>query len=99
MKLRTKVLVIILGVLLFGIIIGETVLYVDSKIKFDASQYNYKITIHDGMFDTTVYYSDKPPMLGGNSVLFFDALTGLTVLEIAPRVTVKQQNLPPPKPK
>ena len=69
-----------------------------SEIIDDTSQYEYKVTIHEGLINTTVYYTNQSPMLGGNSVLLFDALTGLTVLEVAPRITVLQQHKPTPKP-
>jgi hypothetical protein len=95
MTLARSYLLGILGILMFAIILGQGILYYDSIL--DTSQYEYKVIIYDGF--NTVYYTNKPPMMGGSSVWFIDAQTGLVVLEIGQRITVKQQFKPTPKPK
>jgi len=89
----TSFLLGVLGILLIALFSSWGVLYFDTIL--DTSQYEYKVIIYDGV--NTVYYTDKPPMMGGNSVWFVAAQTGLVVLEIGQRITVKQQHKPKPK--
>ena len=95
----SRIIGCIAAIIMFAVILGGSIVAFDKIEREDTSHYEFKVIIHeDGLTANQVYYTNQPPMLGGNSVLFIDARTGLTVLEIAPRITVKQQNLPKPEP-
>ena len=80
---------------LFALILGSCMYMIYDKQTFylnqervAMTQYDFIITIH-GVFLDTVYYSNDPPMYGSNCVMFIDAITGLLVVEIAPRITAR----------
>jgi hypothetical protein len=62
----------------------------------ESVQYDFIIIVH-GVFSDTTYYSDNPPMYGSNCVMFIDAITGLLIVEIAPRITARS-TMPEPIP-
>ena len=90
--LRIKNLLIVLIVLVCSFVLCIGSVYFNNVTEVDETPFEYKIVIYDGLWNNTTYFTNKPPMLSGNSIMFFDALTGLAVVEIAPRITIKQQS-------
>lgn len=80
-----KIQILVLLLFTFGFAFPFGINFLSEK---KSAQYDFVITIHGNFFHTT-YYSNDPPMYGSNCVMFIDAVTGLLVVEIAPRITAR----------
>ncbi len=92
--LTPKSVILLVPFFILGFALGNIIFDVPEK---ESVQYDFVIIIHDDNWGggDTIYYSDDPPMYGSNCVMFTDAVTGLLMVEIAPRITARS-TLPQP---